>query len=193
MPFDFQRLEIPEIVLIKPKVFGDERGFFMETFKRSDFERFGIREEWVQDNHSRSKKGVLRGLHYQLNPKAQAKLVRVVKGAVFDVAVDIRKGSPTYGKWVSVILSEENKYMIYIPKGFAHGVCILENDTELLYKVAGGEYSPEHDRSIRWNDPEINIIWPIREPILSERDASAPFLKDADNNFIYEKNTKEGY
>jgi len=193
MPFDFQRLEIPEIVLIKPKVFGDERGFFMETFKRSDFERFGIREEWVQDNHSRSKKGVLRGLHYQLNPKAQAKLVRVVKGAVFDVAVDIRKGSPTYGKWVSVILSEENKYMIYIPKGFAHGVCILENDTELLYKVAGGEYSPEHDRSIRWNDPEINIIWPIREPTLSERDASAPFLKDADNNFIYEKNTKEGY
>jgi len=184
MPFEFQRLEIPEIVLIKPKVFGDERGFFMETFKRSDFERFGIREEWVQDNHSRSKKGVLRGLHYQLNPKAQAKLVRVVKGAVFDVAVDIRKGSPTYGKWVSVILSEENKYMIYIPKGFAHGACTLADDTEIIYKVSDF-YSPEHEAGIIWNDPSLNIDWPVKRPILSERDSKWPTLKRADNNFSY--------
>jgi dTDP-4-dehydrorhamnose 3,5-epimerase len=186
MPFEFKRLEIPDVVLVIPKVFGDERGFFMETFKKSDFEKFGIKGDWVQDNHSRSKKGVLRGLHYQLNPKAQGKLVRVVRGAVFDVAVDIRKGSPWYGKWVGVILSEENKYMLWVPPGFAHGVAVLEDDTELLYKVSGAEYSPEHDRAIRWDDPEIGIIWPIREPILSEKDKNAPFLKDAENNFIYE-------
>ncbi len=187
MPFEFKRLAIPDVVLVIPKVFGDERGFFMETFKKSDFERFGIKGDWVQDNHSRSKKGVLRGLHYQLEPKAQGKLIRVVRGMVFDVAVDIRKGSPWYGKWVGVILSEENKYMLWIPPGFAHGVVALEDDTELLYKVSGAEYSPEHDRSIRWDDPEIGIIWPVRDPILSEKDKNAPFLKDADNNFIYEE------
>ncbi len=190
MPFEFIRLDIPDVVLIIPQYFPDDRGFFMETCKKSEFEKFGIAGEWVQDNHSRSKKGVIRGLHYQKEPMAQGKLVRVARGMVFDVAVDIRKGSPTFGKWVGVILSDENKYMLWIPPGFAHGVAILEDDTELLYKVSGGEYSPEHDRNIRWNDPDIGIIWPIREPILSEKDKNAPLLKDADINFTYERSEK---
>ncbi len=184
MPFEFKRLEIPDVVLVIPKVFEDERGFFMETFKKSDFEKFGIKADWVQDNHSKSKKGVLRGLHYQLNPKAQGKLVRVVRGAVFDVAVDIRKGSPWYGKWVGVILSEENKYMLWIPPGFAHGFVALEDDTEVMYKCTE-EYAPELDRGIIWNDPELRIIWPVRNPILSKKDAEHPSLKEAENNFVY--------
>ena len=185
MPFEFKKLEIPDVVLVIPKVFGDERGFFMETFKKSDFEKFGIKGDWVQDNHSRSKKGVLRGLHYQLEPKAQGKLVRVVRGMVFDVAVDIRKGSPWYGKWVGVILSEENKYMLWIPPGFAHGFLALE-ESEVVYKCTA-EYAPELDRGIIWNDPEIGIVWPIENPILSPKDSKHPFLKDAENNFVYKE------
>jgi len=185
MPFEFKKLDIPDVVLVIPKVFGDERGFFMETFKKSDFEKFGIKGDWVQDNHSRSKKGVLRGLHYQLEPKAQGKLVRVVRGMVFDVAVDIRKGSPWYGKWVGVILSEENKYMLWIPPGFAHGFLALE-ESEVVYKCTA-EYAPELDRGIIWNDPEIGIVWPIENPILSPKDSKHPFLKDAENNFVYKE------
>jgi dTDP-4-dehydrorhamnose 3,5-epimerase len=184
MAFLFERLEIPEVILIKPQVFADERGFFMETYKHSDFAAFGIRERFVQDNHSRSVKGVLRGLHYQNPPKAQGKLVRVVIGEIFDVAVDIRKGSPTYGKWVGVELSAENKRMLYIPPGFAHGFCVLSEVAEVLYKTTE-EYAPECEAGIIWNDPEIGIKWPVEQPIISPKDAKWPGLKDIANAFIY--------
>ena len=177
MPFQFSRLAIPDVVLIEPTVFPDERGFFIESYKYSEFAAFGIKEHFVQDNHSRSVKGVLRGLHYQRQPKAQGKLVRVVVGEIFDVGVDIRKGSPTYGKWVGEVLSAENKRMLYIPPGFAHGFCVLSEVAEVLYKTTT-EYSPEHDAGIIWNDPEIGIEWPIEHPILSEKDAGLPFLKE---------------
>ena len=185
MPFEFKRLEIPDVILIKPKVFEDERGFFMEVYKRSEFEAFGILESFVQDNHSRSVKGVLRGLHYQNPPKAQGKLVRVVVGEIFDVAVDIRKGSPYYGKWVGLILSSQNKKMLYIPPGFAHGFCVLSEVAEVIYKTTE-EYSPDHEAGIIWNDPEINIDWPIKNPFLSEKDKKWPFLREAWNEFLYE-------
>ncbi len=181
MPFEFEPLEIPEVVLIKPKVFKDERGFFLEFYKRSDFEAFGIKAIFIQDNHSASVKGVLRGLHCQKKPKAQGKLVRCIKGTIFDVAVDIRKNSPTFGRWVGVILSEENKHMLWIPEGFAHGFLVLSDYAEVIYKVSGAEYSPQHDAGIRWNDPDIGIQWPledIKEPILSEKDKNLPYLKD---------------
>jgi dTDP-4-dehydrorhamnose 3,5-epimerase len=184
MPFKFTRLEIPEVILIEPKVFQDERGFFMEVYKTSDFAQFGIKDNFVQDNHSCSARGTLRGLHYQKHPMAQAKLVRCVRGAIFDVAVDIRKGSPTYGKWVGVILSATNKKMLYVPVGFAHGFLALEDESEVIYKVSN-LYSPEHEAGIIWNDPEIDIKWPWDNPILSERDKTWPPLKEADNNFVY--------
>ncbi len=183
MPFEFQKLEIPDVILIKPKIFGDDRGFFMETYKKSDFEKIGIKKEFVQDNHSKSVKGVLRGLHYQLNPKPQGKLVRVVKGSILDVAVDIRKNSPTFGKWVSAVLSEENRHMLWVPEGFAHGFLTLE-DAEVLYKTTN-EYSPELDRGILWNDEQIGIDWGIENPILSDKDKKLPSLKDAEINFVY--------
>ncbi|MCD6155401.1 MAG: dTDP-4-dehydrorhamnose 3,5-epimerase, partial [Candidatus Verstraetearchaeota archaeon] len=178
MPFQFKRLEIPEVILIEPKVFQDERGFFMETYKYSDFAAFGIAERFVQDNHSRSVKGVLRGLHYQNPPHAQGKLIRVVVGEIFDVAVDIRKGSPTYGKWVGVKLSAENRRMLYIPPGFAHGFCVLSDVAEVVYKVTA-EYAPECEAGIIWNDPGIGIEWPIKHPIISSKDAQWPTLREA--------------
>ncbi|OMH40759.1 dTDP-4-dehydrorhamnose 3,5-epimerase [Desulfurobacterium indicum] len=181
MPFEFLKTELPEVVLVKPRVFGDNRGFFMEIYKKSDFVEAGIDVEFVQDNHSRSIKGVLRGLHYQAKPRMQGKLVRCIRGKIFDVAVDIRKGSPTFGKWIGFELSEENKFMLWIPEGFAHGFLTLSEEAEIVYKVSGSEYSPEHDRNIRWNDPDIGIKWPIQgNPILSEKDKNAPFLKDAE-------------
>ncbi len=186
MPFKFTRLEIPEVILIEPKVFQDERGFFMEVYKASDFAQSGIKDNFVQDNHSCSAKGTLRGLHYQKHPMAQAKLVRCVRGSIFDVAVDIRKGSPTYGKWVGVTLSAANKRMLYVPVGFAHGFLALEDESEVIYKVSN-LYSPEHEAGIIWNDPEIGIKWPWDNPILSERDKTWPSLKEADNNFVYEE------
>ncbi|NPA52868.1 MAG: dTDP-4-dehydrorhamnose 3,5-epimerase [Aquificae bacterium] len=182
MPFEFERLDIPEVVLIKPKVFSDDRGFFLESYKKSDFVKSGITKDFVQDNHSKSVKGVLRGLHYQLPPKAQGKLIRCVKGKIFDVAVDIRKSSKTFRKWVGVTLSEENKHMLYIPEGFAHGFLTLTDFAEVLYKTTD-EYAPELDRGIIWNDPDINIKWPleeIEEILLSEKDRNLPFLKDAE-------------
>ncbi|NPA16488.1 MAG: dTDP-4-dehydrorhamnose 3,5-epimerase [Aquificae bacterium] len=188
MPFEFIKTNIPDVVLVKPKVFGDERGFFMETYKKSDFEKAGIDTDFVQDNHSKSVKGVLRGLHYQKEPFAQGKLVRCIRGRIFDVAVDIRKGSPTFGKWVGFELSEENKLMLWIPKGFAHGFLVLSEEAEIIYKVSGGEYSPEHDAGIIWNDRDININWPMAEVgniILSEKDKKLPHLKNADINFVY--------
>ena len=181
MPFKFTKLSIPEVVLIEPRVFRDERGFFIETYKHSEFADAGISEYFVQDNHSQSSRDVLRGLHYQINPKAQGKLLRCSKGKIFDVAVDIRKGSPDYGKWVGLELSDENNNMIYIPPGFAHGFLTLSDTAEVLYKCTE-EYSPGHERGIAWNYPDINIDWPIKAPILSAKDLSYPMLKDADNN-----------
>lgn len=186
MPFEFVRLEIPEVILIKPKVFEDERGFFLEFYKYSEFDRAGIEVTFVQDNHSCSKRGVLRGLHYQLHPKAQGKLVRCVRGRIWDVAVDIRRGSPTFGKWVAVELSEENKYMLWIPIGFAHGFVALE-DSEIIYKCTA-EYDPSLDRGIIWNDPTLKIPWPVVEPLLSEKDRNLPTLNEAENNFIFGEN-----
>jgi len=174
----FKKLQIPDVILVTPKVFGDERGFFMESYKKSEFIKNGIVDDFIQDNHSKSKKGVLRGLHYQKEPKAQAKLVRCPKGKIFDVAVDIRKDSKTFGKWVGEILSEDNKKMLYIPAGFAHGFVVLSEEAELLYK-ASNEYSPENDRGIFWADKDININWGIDfEPIVSEKDLKQPLLKD---------------
>ena len=178
MPFEFKKLEVPDVVLIHPRAFGDERGFFMESYRSTDFHAFGIYDNFQQDNHSKSvAKGTLRGLHFQREPKAQAKIVRVVRGSVFDVAVDIRPDSPSFGKWVSAILTAENKAMLYIPKGFAHGVCTLEDNTEILYK-SSGIYSPEHEGGIMWNDPELGIAWPVENPVLSDRDTKWPTLHE---------------
>ena len=185
MSFIFERdKSIPAVILVRNQSFGDERGFFMETYKESDFFDNGTKERFVQENHSRSKRGVLRGLHYQKDPMAQGKLVRCVRGSIFDVAVDIRKGSPTYGKWVGYVLSEENKDMLYIPRGFAHGFCALEDDSEIIYKCTN-EYSPENEAGIIWNDPVIGIKWPIGDPILSSKDIKHTSLEQADNNFEY--------
>ncbi len=185
MSFTFKRLKILEVLLIEPKVFKDERGFFMETYKASEFEKFGI-GKFVQENQSFSVKGVLRGLHYQKEPYAQGKLVRAIKGEIFDVAVDIRKGSKTFGKYVSEILSEENKLMLYIPEGFAHGFCTLSDEAVVNY-LTTAEYAPQADRGIMWNDEGIAIDWPIKEVWLSEKDKKHHKLRDADINFEYVK------
>lgn len=170
MPFEFEKQEIEDIILIKPRIFGDNRGFFMETYKKSDFVRNGIDIEFSQDNHSKSSKGVLRGLHYQQFPYEQAKIVRCIKGRIYDVALDIRFESKTFGKYVRVELSEDNKNILYIPKGFAHGFVALSDEVEIMYKTSG-EYVPQADRGILWNDPDIGIDWGIDfEPILSEKD-----------------------
>lgn len=185
MPFGFKRLDIPDVILIQPKVFEDERGFFMETYKYPDFVEFGIKDHFLQYNHSRSiKKGILRGLHYQKDPMAQGKLVSVVIGEIFDVAVDIRKSSPYYGKWLGVIMSSKNKNMLFIPPGFAHGFCTLSDVTEIIYQCTN-IYSPEDERGIIWNDPNLKIDWPVKNPVLSEKDSSFPTLDKADNNFVY--------
>ncbi len=178
MPFKFQPQAIEDVILVEPKVFGDVRGFFMEAYKKSDFFANGITVEFNQDNHSKSTKGVLRGLHFQKSPHGQAKLVRCSKGRIYDVAVDIRKGSPTFGKYVKVELSEENKKMLFIPEGFAHGFVALTDEVELLYK-ASGEYCPEADCGILWNDKDINIDWGIDfAPILSEKDSAQKTLAE---------------
>jgi dTDP-4-dehydrorhamnose 3,5-epimerase len=176
------RLAIPEVVLIEPKVFGDERGFFFESFNHARFEaEVAGGRSFVQDNHSRSERGVLRGLHYQLSPHAQGKLVRVVSGEVFDVAVDIRRSSPTFGKWVGAKLSAENKHQLFVPEGFAHGFVTLSESADFLYKTTG-YYAPDHERSIWWDDPELGIDWPIEAAAirLSDKDRDAPSFKAAD-------------
>lgn len=164
---------IDGLIVIEPTVFGDSRGFFMETYNKRDFEEMGLNVDFVQDNHSKSKKGVLRGLHFQTE-HSQGKLIRVIKGTVYDVAVDIREGSPTYGKYFGIELTEDNKKMFYVPENFAHGFIALSDEVEFLYKVTD-YYYPEYDSGIMWNDPEIGIEWPleqyeIKEPILSEKD-----------------------
>ena len=167
-----------------PKAFADERGFFLESYKESEFKTNGIDVEFKQDNHSKSAKNVLRGLHYQLEPHGQGKLVRVVTGKIFDVAVDIREGSPTFGKWVSAELSGDNRQMLWIPSGFAHGFLTLEDNTNVLYK-ATNEYNKESEGGIIWNDPDIAIKWPVNEPVLSEKDLKNTHLKEAKLNFRY--------
>lgn len=180
MPFEFERQKIRDVILVKPKVFGDNRGFFMEAYKKSDFFKNGIDVDFNQDNHSKSSKRVLRGLHYQAKPFGQAKLVRCPKGRIYDVAVDIRPNSPTYGEYVKVELSEENKNMLFIPDGFAHGFVVLSEEAELLYKTSG-EYAPQADRGILWNDKDININWEIDfEPVLSEKDKNQPLFANID-------------
>ena len=182
--FEFVRLSIPEVILVKPNVFSDERGFFLETYRQTDFMQAGINEIFVQDNHSRSLRNVLRGLHYQKEPFAQGKLVRCIKGGILDVAVDIRRGSPSFGRWVDAELNEVNQHMLYIPPGFAHGFMVVSELAEVSYKCTR-EYSYDHDRGIAWNDPEIGINWLVSAPLLSPKDAAHPLLGSADNNFIF--------
>lgn len=178
MPFEFERQKIKDVILVKPKVFGDNRGFFLESYKKSEFVKNGIDVDFNQDNHSKSTAHVLRGLHYQAKPYGQAKLVRCSRGRIYDVAVDIRSNSSTFAQYVKVELSEENKQMLYIPEGFAHGFVVLSDEAELLYK-ASGEYAPSADRGVLWSDKDINIDWEIDfEPILSEKDKVQPKLKE---------------
>lgn len=181
MDFRFEPLAIPDVLLVTHGVVKDQRGFFLESFREEPFLSYGL-PRFVQDNHAKSTKGVLRGLHYQLKPAAIAKLVRCLRGRIFDVAVDIRRGSAHYGRWVGMELTEEDCRMLYIPEGFAHGYCVLSDEAEVFYKTTG-YYSPAHDRGFRWNDPEVNIQWPFTDPILSVKDANAPQLKHAENNF----------
>ncbi len=179
MPFTVEKTTLPGVVLVKPKVFGDERGFFLEAYRASDFANLGLPAIFTQDNHSRSIKGVLRGLHYQLPPFAQAKLVRCIRGKIWDVAVDIRKSSPTFGQWYAHELSEDDPTMMFIPEGFAHGFYTLSDVAEVFYKVTA-EYSHEHERGIIWSDPEIGIDWPEGEKILSEKDEANLLLSKAE-------------
>lgn len=182
----FSKTNLDGVLVIEPKVFGDHRGWFMETYSESIFTKNGLELRFVQDNQSFSAvKGTLRGLHYQLNPKAQTKLVRCTKGAIYDVAVDIRQGSPTYGSWFGIELSADNKKQLLIPKGFAHGFMTWTEDVEVQYKV-DELYAPEYDRGILWSDPAIGITWPLDiQPVLSAKDEKAPLLAQAEHNFVY--------
>lgn len=174
------RTDIPEVLLIEPKVFGDDRGFFFESFNARTFEQVtGLRPSFVQDNHSKSSKNVIRGLHYQIK-QSQEKLVRVVEGEVFDVVVDIRRPSPTFGEWVGVYLSSENKKQLWVPKGFAHGFLVVSETAQVLYKTTE-YYAPEYERSLLWNDPDLGINWPLSgEPRLSQKDVAARRLRDTE-------------
>lgn len=177
---EFTPLKIPEVILIRPKIFRDNRGFFLESWQKKRFSEAGLDLTFVQDNHSRSAKNVLRGIHYQIQ-QPQGKLIRAIVGEVFDVAVDLRKSSPTFGKWVSAVLSADNFNMLWIPPGFGHGFIVTSDFAEFVYK-ATDYYAPAYERSIVWNDPEIAIDWPLNgaEPILSEKDRSGSLLKDAE-------------
>jgi dTDP-4-dehydrorhamnose 3,5-epimerase len=175
MPFTFSPLEIPGVVLIAPRVFGDDRGFVLETYRQSDFVRAGIPVPFVQENHSHSARGTLRGLQYQKDPYAQGKFVRVVSGHIFDVAVDLRPESATYGKWVGADLTSENRHGLYIPAGCAHGFCVLSDTADVTYLLTS-EYAPAHESGIAWNDPRIGIRWPVTDPRLSPRDQAWPAL-----------------
>lgn len=185
MPFNFKKTEIPEVLEVQPQVFEDERGVFSELFKLDTFKEAEINEPLTQVNYSLSKKNVLRGMHYQLAPHAQSKLVSCPRGEVFDVAVDIRQGSPTFGKWVGRTLSGENRMMLYIPVGFAHGFCVLSDEAEVVY-YCNEQYAPESEGGLIWNDPTVGIDWPIEAPILAERDATFPQLDAIKNTFTYE-------
>ena len=175
MEFTFKKLEIPDVILISKNSFSDHRGFFYENYKESVFYENGIKTKFVQDNFSFSKKNVLRGLHYQTKPKEQAKLLSVVHGEIFDVAVDVRPNSSTFGKWVGETLSENNKKSLFIPEGFAHGFCVLSDSATIMYKVSN-EYSPENECGIIWNDPNVSVNWPIENPIITDKDEKFPTL-----------------
>jgi len=186
MPFRFAPTAIADVILIDPPLFPDERGFFMESYKRSEFAAAGIEGNFVQCNHSKSSRGIVRGLHYQKHPKAQAKLVRALSGEIYDVAVDLRRDGPTYGKWIGATLSAENRKMLYVPVGFAHGFCVLSAEAEILYMTTE-EYAPREEAGLLWNDPELGISWPVAQPQLSIRDQGWPALAQADNNFHYDR------
>jgi dTDP-4-dehydrorhamnose 3,5-epimerase len=181
--FRFVPQHIPEVLLIEQQRFGDARGFFTETFRHDVYAKAGL-PPFVQENHSRSTRGVLRGLHYQDEPEAIGKLVTCVRGRIFDVAVDVRRGSPTYGQWVGMEIGEQRPVMLYVPVGFAHGFCALSESADVVYKQTG-YYSPEHERTVRWNDPAIGIDWPIAQPQLSPKDAEARLLAEVDSHFAY--------
>lgn len=171
-----EQTKLEGVLLVTPQVFGDERGFFMETYNQQKAIELGLPGEFVQDNHSRSSYGVLRGLHFQ-TPTWQGKLVRAVRGEIYDVAVDIRTGSPTYGEWVGFYLNEENKQQLYVPEGFAHGFCVTSDIAEVVYKCTS-LYAPEQEGSLQWNDPDVGVQWPVPEPILSAKDEAGTLLKD---------------
>jgi dTDP-4-dehydrorhamnose 3,5-epimerase len=178
---DFEPTALPDVVLIRPQVFGDARGYFLESWAARRFAEGGIDARFVQDNHSHSARHILRGLHYQIE-QPQGKLVRVVTGTVYDVAVDIRRASPTFGRWVGEVLSEENHHMLWVPPGFAHGYLVLSDAADFLYKVTDS-WAPQHERAIRWDDPDIGVKWPLPagvEPVLSQKDRAAPGLRDAE-------------
>jgi dTDP-4-dehydrorhamnose 3,5-epimerase len=176
---EFINTSLPEVMLLKPKVHGDHRGFFMETFRKEVFDKAGITADFVQDNHSKSAKGILRGLHYQIK-QPQGKLIRVVAGEIYDVAVDMRRSSPTFGLWVGVVLSAENKHALWIPPGFAHGFYVMSDDAEVTYKTTT-YYAPEYDRSLLWNDPLLNIGWPEKtNVVLSDKDRNASMFAVAE-------------
>ena len=180
---EFIKTTLKDVYLVRPKVFGDDRGFFLESYSKKKFEEAGINVDFVQDNHSKSeKRGTLRGMHFQANPHAQAKLLRAVKGSIYDVVVDLRKDSETFGKWEGFRLTADNFQMLFVPRGFAHGFMTLEDNTEVLYK-ADNFYQPEAEGGIAWNDPELKIDWPIQDPTLSERDNNWPNLKKLTNLF----------
>ncbi|AIQ49637.1 dTDP-4-dehydrorhamnose 3,5-epimerase [Paenibacillus sp. FSL R7-0273] len=183
---NFTKTNLEGVLVVEPEVFGDHRGWFMETYSEAKFQEQNLNYKFVQDNQSYSaEKGTLRGLHYQLNPKAQTKLVRCTRGSIYDVAVDIRQGSPSYGKWFGIELTAENKKQLLIPKGFAHGFMTLTEDVEVQYKC-DELYAPECDGGILWNDPDIGIEWPINvSPVLSAKDENAPLLKEISVNFVY--------
>jgi dTDP-4-dehydrorhamnose 3,5-epimerase len=176
MPIKVTKQSLPGVLLIEPQVFDDDRGFFLETYHRKKYAEWGIEGVFVQDNHSNSRKGTLRGLHYQLQ-HPQAKLIYVVSGEIFDVAVDIRRGSPTFGQWTGTILSGENKYQLYVPEGFAHGFCVLSETVHVMYKCTD-LYAPGDEYGILWSDPTINIVWPIENPILSKKDSQNPKVRE---------------
>ena len=182
MSFAFEPLAIPDVILVRPERRGDARGFFSETYRASAFEAAGIRGPFVQDNLARSGQGVLRGLHYQLPPHAQGKLVQVVRGAVFDVVVDLRRRSPTFGRWVGWELTADSGEVLWIPPGFAHGYAVLGDGADLAYKVTA-EYQAELDRGVRWNDPAIGVVWPLEDPVLSPRDLALPILSEIESPF----------
>ena len=188
MTFQFEPLPIPDVILVKPDTFQDERGFFMESYKRSAFCEGGIEDRFVQDNYSRSVKHTLRGLHFQIPPAAHAKLVSVVQGEILDVAVDIRRGSPTFSQWVGARLSATNHHQLYIPVGFAHGFLVLSETADVTYKISA-EYAPASDRGIAWDDPALAIAWGTETPILSAKDKKQPKLSDTDTHFVYKESS----
>jgi dTDP-4-dehydrorhamnose 3,5-epimerase len=183
MPFEFETLKFPGVILVKARRFEDHRGFFMENYKKSEFAVHGIPFGFAQTNYSYSVRGVVRGLHYQRPPMAQGKLVMVLSGRIFDVAVDIREGSPTYGEWVATELSADNGHLLFVPLGFAHGFQVLSEQAKVIYMVTE-EYSREHDTGILWSDPEIGVEWPLPDPVLSTKDEQLPVLREADTGFV---------